>query len=375
MWFTRTGDGGFGLNLARISLIFNWYAFCSTVTCFFAGSYNMIAFLRSSSRCSRSRAHAFVSANVILWKIGQASCVKCLSSRPPKWPLESHPSIEHLRSSGTAGVFFTGLNVLFFVFVLLFLDLPLDAGARFTGLFDMERLLSDSDSDSDALPGLNIARKTERIKFQDMTCNSEQIPVKCLDFLVLEDRVNFRTTFWVGLFSISDSELALSFDSDDLLAWDDFCVFFLFAVFLLGGVESALDSVSESLFKKNVEWINRFWKFAYEIYLVVVASVDVVLADDSAELFDIFFSTGFGFVGGRPFGRIGGFVLPPVAVVLVVFTGFDAFLCSSSDSVVLSDEKILFFLESAANLAIAKKYLGINYIAERSNCVKLRTHM
>lgn len=32
------------------------------------------------------------------------------------------------------------------------------------------------------------------------------LPVKCLDLRVLDDRVNFRTTFDVALFSISDSE-------------------------------------------------------------------------------------------------------------------------------------------------------------------------
>lgn len=73
------------------------------------------------------------------------------------------------------------------------------------------------------------------------------IPVRCFDFRVLDDLVNLRTTFCAGLFSMSDSELALSFDSDDLLANDDFWAIFLFIDFRFAGVESALDSVSESL--------------------------------------------------------------------------------------------------------------------------------
>lgn len=86
--------------------------------------------------------------------------------------------------------------------------------------------------------------------------------MRCFDFRVLEDRVSFRTTFVVGLFSMSDSEFALSLvvDSDDLLVADvdAFFVatagaaaaapFLLLATdFLVGGEESALDSVSDSL--------------------------------------------------------------------------------------------------------------------------------
>lgn len=71
--------------------------------------------------------------------------------------------------------------------------------------------------------------------------------MRCLDLRVLDDRVSFRTTR-AGLFSISDSEFALSFDSDDLLASDDdFGVIFLGIDFLFGGDESALVSLSESL--------------------------------------------------------------------------------------------------------------------------------
>lgn len=44
-----------------------------------------------------------------------------------------------------------------FDFDVEFFDLPFVTGARLTGLFEIERLLSDSDSDSDALPGLKIA--------------------------------------------------------------------------------------------------------------------------------------------------------------------------------------------------------------------------
>lgn len=53
-------------------------------------------------------------------------------------------------------VFFDGL-ALFLAFDLEFLDFPLVAGALLTGLFDNERLLSASESESDALPGLKIA--------------------------------------------------------------------------------------------------------------------------------------------------------------------------------------------------------------------------
>lgn len=68
------------------------------------------------------------------------------------------------------------------------------------------------------------------------------------------------------------------------------------------------------------------------------------VVDDSAELFTTGFSTGFGF-GGRPLGLPGGFGFA---------TTFEFFgLASSSDSVVLSGEKMLFsfefeFFEAAA---------------------------
>lgn len=161
--------------------------------------------------------------------------MKCLSNRPPRCPFELHPSTKHRRSSGTAGVLLTGLETWLFVFELVFefFDLPfVAAGPRLTGLLVAERFDSDSVSDSDALPGLKIA-------------------VRCLDLRVLDDRVSFRTTFWDK--SRSDSELGLSFDSDDL-------VLFVVRVAvdlggtrrlgnrLLGGEESALDSSeSESL--------------------------------------------------------------------------------------------------------------------------------
>lgn len=71
--------------------------------------------------------------------------------------------------------------------------------------------------------------------------------MRCFDFRVLDDRVSLRTTR-AGLFSMSDSEFALSLDSDDLLASDDdFGVIFFGIDFLFGGDESALDSLSESL--------------------------------------------------------------------------------------------------------------------------------
>lgn len=157
--------------------------------------------------------------------------MKCLSNRPPRCPFELHPSTRQRRSSGTAGVRLTGLEPWLFVLelVLEFFDLPfVAAGPRLTGLLVADRFDSDSESDSEALPGLKMA-------------------VKCFDFRVLDERVSFRTT------SRSDSELAFSFDSDDLL---------LFVVRvavdlggtrrlgnrLLGGDESALDSSeSESL--------------------------------------------------------------------------------------------------------------------------------
>lgn len=77
------------------------------------------------------------------------------------------------------------------------------------------------------------------------------VPVKCFDLRVLDDLVNFRTTFDAVLFSTSDSEFPISFvsdltaDEDPVLSKD-----FLPAAFLLGGVESALDSDSDSLQSK-----------------------------------------------------------------------------------------------------------------------------
>lgn len=116
--------------------------------------------------------------------------------------------------------------LLFFVFTF----------GRFTGLFEIDRLLSDSDSDgSDTLSGVNIA-------------------VKCLDFLVFAERVNFRSTFGFG-FSDSDSEFA------KILFSFPFCLlgvaFFSDADFFVedffdvgdGGVELTLDSESDALEK------------------------------------------------------------------------------------------------------------------------------
>lgn len=57
-------------------------------------------------------------------------------------------------------VFLVGLE-LFLAFVLVFFDFPLVAGALLTGLFERERLLSASDSESDALPGLKIAKNKD----------------------------------------------------------------------------------------------------------------------------------------------------------------------------------------------------------------------
>lgn len=56
-----------------------------------------------------------------------------------------------------ADAFLVGLE-LFLAFDFVFFDFPLLAGALFTGLFDNERLLSASESESDALPGLKIAK-------------------------------------------------------------------------------------------------------------------------------------------------------------------------------------------------------------------------
>lgn len=122
------------------------------------------------------------------------------------------------------------------------------------------------------------------------------------------------------------------------------------------------------------------------MYLDVVASsvdVEVLAADDSAELLSTTFSTGgFALVagGGRPFGRTGGLVFPPmrtaaaavdaglvfdVDVVLFVFfvlteslsvsSSSDASEASSSSlSVELSGENMLFFLlASVAALSLA----------------------
>lgn len=71
----------------------------------------------------------------------------------------------------------------------------------------------------------------------------------------------------------------------------------------------------------------------------MVSDVDAVV-DDSAELFTIGFSTTLGF-GGLPFGLGGGFVLMAGGGL-----EFFVFTSSSSDSVVLSGEKILFSFDS-----------------------------
>lgn len=55
-------------------------------------------------------------------------------------------------------VFLVGV-VLFLAIDLVFLDFPFVVGPFLTGLFERERLLSTSDSESDALPGLKIASK------------------------------------------------------------------------------------------------------------------------------------------------------------------------------------------------------------------------
>lgn len=236
---------------------------------------------------------------------------------PPKCPIESQPSIGHRRSSGACGVicFLVGLLALFFAFLLKFFDFPFVAGARFTGDLDSDRLLSASDSVSDALPGLKMA-------------------VKCFDLRVLDERVSFRTTFCAGLFSMSDSEFPLSFDSDFDVELGCFGGIFLFIFIdfrVVAGDESALDSVSESLVDDVSVWL--------------------LVADESAELFDVVFSAmAFGRIGGRPFGLIGGFDLPPT--LFIVFD--DCLPSSSSDSVEFSGEKMLFFFESfAAKTAVA----------------------
>lgn len=63
---------------------------------------------------------------------------------------------------------------------------------------------------------------------------------------------------------------------------------------------------------------------------------DVVVSDVDTELFDVLFSTIFGF-GGRPFGR--------GAVVCADFDFGSFFGLSKSLSEELSGEKILFFLD------------------------------
>lgn len=91
------------------------------------------------------------------------------------------------------------------------------------------------------------------------------------------------------------------------------------------------------------------------------SSVDEVVADDSAELFDTTFPTIFGLFGGRPFGRTGGLVFPPPpvaaafprAVTVGRRTSSSSSFSSSSVSDELSGEKILFFFESAAAAAAA----------------------
>lgn len=89
-------------------------------------------------------------------------------------------------------------------------------------------------------------------------------------------------------------------------------------------------------------------------YLDDEASLVDVVADDSAELFATTFSTIFGLFGGRPLGRTGGLVLPPPATAAIALAFTDVALLapatgsSSSDSVELSGEKMLFFFESAS---------------------------
>lgn len=106
------------------------------------------------------------------------------------------------------------------------------------------------------------------------TCRLSNSPVKCLDFLVLAERVSFRTTFGSGFFSLSESEWSFAFGFGAAAAFVFFTgafvgvffvgvffvgVFFV-GVFLLGGggggrggggggggIDSALDSESESL--------------------------------------------------------------------------------------------------------------------------------
>lgn len=148
----RTGDGGFGTKFERISAIFIWKDFCSTDVTPDIGSNRMVAFFRSSSFFKRSSRRFFVSSSETLWYNGHASCVKCLSDEPPKWPFESQPSTGHFRSSTTGTVFFGT-----FAFSLeLILELVAFPFVRFTGLFDGFTSASDSDG-SDAFVGLKIA--------------------------------------------------------------------------------------------------------------------------------------------------------------------------------------------------------------------------
>lgn len=89
-------------------------------------------------------------------------------------------------------------------------------------------------------------------------------------------------------------------------------------------------------------------------YLEDDTSLVDVVADDSVELFATTFSTIFGLFGGRPLGLTGGLVLPPPATAAIALVLTDVVLLapatgsSSSDSVELSGEKMLFFFESAS---------------------------
>lgn len=103
-------------------------------------------------------------------------------------------------------------------------------------------------------------------------------------------------------------------------------------------VPSLRYSRSPNRYKKKFEKFRKLIgnvSFSLSHLVEVLSDVDAVV-DDSAELFTMGFSTIFGF-GGRPFGLGGGFV---VLVVLETFA-----FTSSSDSVVLSGEKMLFSLE------------------------------
>lgn len=127
------------------------------------GSNKIVAFLRSSSCFKRSSRRFFVSSSETLWYSGHASCVKCFSNLPFKWPIESQPSTGHFLSS-TTGVLRVGvlLDALLFFFgtfafsLELILELFAFPFVRFTGLFEFFTSASDSDG-SDAFDGLNIA--------------------------------------------------------------------------------------------------------------------------------------------------------------------------------------------------------------------------